>query len=55
MTNGGLPNAATPHDSTILAMSDETFLEAFIESISTLPHDVRRNLELLKDMDANCS
>jgi hypothetical protein len=36
-------------------MSDETFLEAFIESISTLPHDVRRNLELLKDMDANCS
>jgi hypothetical protein len=33
---------------------DETFLEAFVESVSTLPHEVKRNLELLKDLDARC-
>jgi hypothetical protein len=38
-----------------LTMGDETYLEAFIESINTLPHDVRRNLELMKDMDKTCS
>jgi hypothetical protein len=32
-------------------MSDETFLEAFIESLSTLPHELKRNLELMKDLD----
>lgn len=36
-------------------MGDETYLEAFVESIATLPHDVRRNLELMKDMDKTCS
>ena len=36
-------------------MGDETYLESFIESIATLPHDVRRNLELMKDMDKTCS
>lgn len=30
---------------------DETYLEAFIDSISTLPHELRRNLELLKVID----
>jgi Inhibitor of growth proteins N-terminal histone-binding len=34
---------------------DETYLEAFVESLSTLPHDVKRNLELLKDLDGRCS
>jgi len=36
-------------------MSDETYLESFVESISTLPHDVRRNLELMKNMNQTCS
>lgn len=36
-------------------MSDETYLEGFVESIATLPHNVRRNLELLRDMDASCA
>mmetsp|Transcript_22537 Transcript_22537/g.31448 ORF Transcript_22537/g.31448 Transcript_22537/m.31448 type:complete len:296 (-) Transcript_22537:25-912(-) len=37
-------------------MSDTTFLESFIEHhLATLPHDVRRNLELLKDLDKTCS
>ena len=36
-------------------MGDETYLESFIESIGTLPHDVRRNLELMKDLDKSCS
>lgn len=31
--------------------SDETYLEAFIEHIATLPPEVRRNLELMKDLD----
>lgn len=35
--------------------SDETLLEAFIESLHTLPSDVRRNLDLLKDLDTVCS
>jgi Inhibitor of growth proteins N-terminal histone-binding len=36
------------------AGGDETFLEAFVESLSALPHDVKRSLELLKDLDARC-
>jgi len=35
--------------------SDETYLEAFIESLATLPHEVRRNMDLLKDLDASCA
>jgi hypothetical protein len=31
---------------------DETFLEAFVESVSTLPHEAKRSLELLRDLDA---
>jgi hypothetical protein len=31
--------------------SDETYLEAFIETLSTLPHEVRRNMDLIKDLD----
>lgn len=34
--------------------SDETYLESFIESLSTLPHEVRRNLDLIKDLDQTC-
>ncbi|VEU34549.1 unnamed protein product [Pseudo-nitzschia multistriata] len=33
----------------------ETYLEGLIESLSTLPAEMRRNLELMKDMDASCS
>ena len=33
-------------------MSDETFLESFIgESLATLPHEMRRSMELIKDLD----
>jgi Inhibitor of growth proteins N-terminal histone-binding len=34
---------------------DETYLEAFIEKLSTLPHQLRRNLDLLRDLDAGNS
>jgi len=33
----------------------ETYLEGFIESLSTLPAELRRNLDLMKDMDGSCS
>ena len=33
----------------------ETYLESFIDHITTLPHEIRRNLELMKDMDQSCS
>lgn len=36
-------------------MGDETYLESFIEHISTLPHEVRRNLDLMRDLDTSCS
>ena len=39
----------------IMVRSDETYLESFIDQIATLPHEVRRNLELMKDMDTSCS
>lgn len=35
--------------------SEETYLEAFIEQLSTLPHQLRRNLDLLKDLDGSSS
>lgn len=35
--------------------NDETYLEAFVESIANLPHDLRRNLELLKELDKSCA
>ena len=31
--------------------SDETYLESFIEHVATLPHAVRRNMDLMKDLD----
>ena len=34
-----------------MSSSDETFLEAFVEGLSTLPHELKRNLELMKDLD----
>jgi len=33
----------------------ETYLEGFIESLSTIPPELRRNLDLMKDMDVSCS
>mmetsp|Transcript_17286 Transcript_17286/g.19949 ORF Transcript_17286/g.19949 Transcript_17286/m.19949 type:complete len:293 (-) Transcript_17286:55-933(-) len=36
-------------------MGDETYLESFIEQIQTLPSELRRNLELMKDLDKSCS
>lgn len=33
----------------------ETYLENLVESLSTLPAEMRRNLELMKDMDGSCS
>jgi hypothetical protein len=38
-----------------MARSDETYLESFIDHISTLPHEIRRNLDLMQDMDKSCS
>jgi hypothetical protein len=35
--------------------SDETYLESFIEHIQTLPSEIRRNLDLMKDLDSTCS
>jgi Inhibitor of growth proteins N-terminal histone-binding len=35
--------------------SDETYLEAFIESLSTLPAEIKRNLDLMKDLDSSGS
>lgn len=35
--------------------SDETFLESFLDSLSGLPHEIKRNLELMKDLDKNSS
>mmetsp|Transcript_21429 Transcript_21429/g.62615 ORF Transcript_21429/g.62615 Transcript_21429/m.62615 type:complete len:584 (-) Transcript_21429:376-2127(-) len=35
--------------------SDETYLETFIEDLSTLPSEVKRNLELMRVMDRECS
>jgi Inhibitor of growth proteins N-terminal histone-binding len=35
--------------------SDETYLEAFLDSLNGLPHEMRRNMELMKDLDKSCS
>jgi Inhibitor of growth proteins N-terminal histone-binding len=35
--------------------SDETFLESFLDSLSGLPHEIKRNLELMKDLDKSCT
>jgi Inhibitor of growth proteins N-terminal histone-binding len=32
---------------------NETYLEAFVDQLSSLPHDLRRSLELLKSLDSN--
>ena len=32
---------------------DETYLEAFVESVGTLPAEVKRTLELLKDLEGS--
>jgi hypothetical protein len=50
MSRGGMNSS-----STISNTSDETYLEAFIEHLATLPHEIRRNLELMKDLDKTCS
>ena len=34
-----------------MGRGDVTYLESFMDHLSTLPADVRRNLELIKDMD----
>lgn len=35
--------------------SDETYLESFIDHISNLPAELRRNLALMRDLDNTCS
>lgn len=35
--------------------SDETYLEAFIDQLSTVPAEIRRNMEWMKDLDQSCS
>lgn len=35
--------------------SDETYLESFIDHISSLPAELRRNLALMKDLDTTSS
>ncbi|CAB9506313.1 Inhibitor of growth protein 4 [Seminavis robusta] len=34
---------------------DETYLEAFLDSLAGLPNEIKRNMELMKDMDKTCS
>jgi len=34
---------------------ESTFLESFVEHITNLPNEVRRNLDLIKDLDKSCS
>lgn len=34
---------------------ESTFLESFVEHIANLPNEVRRNLDLVKDLDKSCS
>ena len=34
---------------------ESTFLESFVEHITNLPNEVRRNLDLVKDLDKSCS
>ncbi|GAX25018.1 SAGA-associated factor 29 [Fistulifera solaris] len=34
-----------------MSSGDETYLESFVESLTTLPYQVRRNLELVQDLD----
>ena len=34
---------------------ESTFLESFVEQITNLPNEVRRNLDLVKDLDKSCS
>lgn len=34
---------------------DETFLESFLDSLNGLPHEIKRNLELMKDLDKSCT
>lgn len=36
-----------------MSSGDETYLEAFVESLATLPYQVRRNLELVQDLDGS--
>lgn len=36
-----------------MSSGDETYLEAFMESLSTQPHLVRRNMDLMRDLDAS--
>jgi vacuolar-type H+-ATPase subunit I/STV1 len=35
--------------------SEETYLEAFVETLGTLPYETRRNLELIRDLDQSCA
>ena len=34
---------------------ESTFLESFVEHITNLPNEVRRNLDLVKDLDTSCA
>ena len=34
---------------------DESFLESFIEGLATVPHDIKRNMELIRDLDKSSS
>ena len=42
--------------STTSSSGEDTYLESFVESVSILlPNEVRRNLELMKELDKSCS
>ena len=34
---------------------ERTFLESFVEHITILPNEVRRNLDLVRDLDKSCA
>jgi hypothetical protein len=48
------PEMASYYSSSSFLFRDETFLEAFVESLTTLPHEVRRDLDLLQSLDRSC-
>ena len=42
--------------STSCSSGEDTYLESFVESVSLLlPNEIRRNLELMKELDKSCS
>lgn len=46
-----VPRRNYPQEIMSSGSGEETYLESFMENLNTLPHDLRRTLDLLKDLD----